>query len=113
MGVLIMARYAYELLTDRSPINIRFVAKDYILKPNERDGYGDALPKFPLTATELAEITANIKKSAKQAADIEANLPSWGIVKTAIEGLSSLAEAKVILVKLARVVYWLAKNAEV
>ena len=48
---------------------------------------------------------------AKQLA-IVANLPSWSQVQTAINNAANLVEAKVILLKLARVVYWLAKNSE-
>ena len=41
---------------------------------------------------------------------IETNLPSWSQVETALDNISTLAEAKAALKKIARVVYWLAKN---
>ena len=44
--------------------------------------------------------------------DIENALPSWSQVETYLDGLANLAEAKVALKKIARVVYWLAKNSE-
>ena len=45
-----------------------------------------------------------------RAADIQANLPTWDQVSTAVDNISDLSSAKVFLKKLARVVYWLAKN---
>jgi hypothetical protein len=41
---------------------------------------------------------------------IETNLPSWSQVETYLDGVSNLTEAKAALKKIARVVYWLAKN---
>lgn len=39
-------------------------------------------------------------------------LPSWAQVETAVDSISSLAEAKAFLKKLSRVVYWLARDQE-
>ena len=47
-----------------------------------------------------------------KATAVESNLPSWAQVKTAVDNISNLAEAKAFLKKLSRVVYWLAKNSE-
>jgi hypothetical protein len=44
--------------------------------------------------------------------DIDTNFPSWNQVATAINNISTLAEAKAILLKMARVEYWLAKNTQ-
>ena len=44
-------------------------------------------------------------------ADIDTNLPSWNQVATAINNIANLADAKAILLKMARVEYWLAKNS--
>jgi len=38
------------------------------------------------------------------------NLPSWAAVKTAIEGATTTAALRIIVLKLARVVYWLARD---
>lgn len=43
---------------------------------------------------------------------IVTNLPSWAQVNTAVTNISNLTEAKAFIRKLARVVYWLAKNTE-
>lgn len=60
------------------------------------------------TPEELTIIRANYvaKKEA-----IDENLPSWSQVETALDNISNLAEAKTALKKIARVVYWLAKNS--
>ena len=45
-----------------------------------------------------------------EGAELVDNLPSWSQVETAITNISSLADAKVYLGKLSRVVYLMAKN---
>lgn len=42
--------------------------------------------------------------------DIVDNLPSWQQVSDAVDNISNLNQAKIFIKKLARVVYWLAKN---
>lgn len=63
-------------------------------------------------------LTAEAKEKADKEAeviqketDINTNLPTWQKVSDGIDGISSLAEAKTILKKIARVVYWLARNS--
>ena len=45
-------------------------------------------------------------KAAQKAAAIVDNLPSWSQVKSNINNISNLTEAKAFLLKLSRVVYW-------
>lgn len=40
------------------------------------------------------------------------NLPSWVKVSTAVDNIANLADAKIYLKKLSRVVYWLARDSE-
>ena len=47
---------------------------------------------------------------AQRAQELVENLPTWLQVSNAVDNISNLAGAKVFLKKLARVVYWLAKN---
>jgi hypothetical protein len=47
---------------------------------------------------------------AAKAQDFLDNLLSWSQVDTAITNIANLADAKVFIKKLARVVYWLAKD---
>lgn len=54
-------------------------------------------------------------EEARKAAKIQAmvdNLPSWAQVQNTINNISSLADAKAFLLKLSRVVYWMAKDKE-
>lgn len=57
----------------------------------------------------IAQAALDAKIAAKLAA-IADNLPSWTQVSTAVANIANLADAKVFLKKLARVVYWLAKD---
>ena len=69
-----------------------------------------------LVSQEPADITPAEKAATVEVAKVQAlvdNLPSWAAVSSAVDGISNLADAKVFLKKLARVVYWLAKNSEV
>jgi hypothetical protein len=47
-----------------------------------------------------------------RASSISTNFPSWTVVSNAINNISNIADAKAILLGLARVVYWLAKNSQ-
>uniref|UniRef100_A0A6M3IUZ8 Uncharacterized protein n=1 Tax=viral metagenome TaxID=1070528 RepID=A0A6M3IUZ8_9ZZZZ len=52
---------------------------------------------------------ADLLRENRDAAIID-NLPSWAVVENAISNIANLVDAKVFILKLARVVYWLAKN---
>lgn len=58
-----------------------------------------------ITPLKQVELNAGLQRKA-----IDDNMPSWNQVEAMVENISSLLEAKAFLVKLARVVYWLAKN---
>jgi hypothetical protein len=47
---------------------------------------------------------------AQRSLDIEGSLPTWTSVAAEIDAIASLTDAKALIKKLARVVYWLAKN---
>jgi len=57
--------------------------------------------------------TADAAEAARIAAKTQAltdNLPSWAQVETTVSNITNLTEAKVYLLKLSRIVYWLAKD---
>lgn len=62
-------------------------------------------------ANKAAQELAAAAEVTKAQAIID-NLPSWAEVETAIKSATTIAALKVIILKLARVVYWLAKNSE-
>ena len=71
----------------------------------------------PATSTLIALDPADITPTAQAAldtaqkeSDIIDNLPSWAQVQTAVNNISSMADAKAFILKLARVVYWDVKN---
>lgn len=49
---------------------------------------------------------------AKRTAILDANIPSWSQVETAIDAIDSWAKLRVVLKKMARAVYWLARSKE-
>lgn len=69
------------------------------------------------TAAENAYLAALAASAAAEASITEkrnriaAELPAWTTVETAVNNISNLADAKVFMMKLAKVVYWLAKNS--
>jgi len=77
--------------------------KKWIAKGNTPD------PEF--TQAELDQQAANVAEKAQKVQDMIDNLPSWAAVEININNIANLASAKAFLLKLARVVYWLAKNS--
>ena len=68
-----------------------------------------------LVPLEAGDITPKAQRVLDEAAKAQAlidNLPSWAQVDTAIDNISSLAEAKAFIRKLTRVVYWIAKGTK-
>jgi hypothetical protein len=51
-------------------------------------------------------------KAQVRALALADNLPSWSQVDAAVTAIANLSDAKAFIRKLARVVYWLAKNTE-
>ena len=95
-------------------LDIHWMKEEYDT-PENRAIVADVIANYPsLESTYLAEIEV---AQAAEAARIEAkaqalidNLPSWAQVSTAVDNISNLADAKIFIKKLARVVYWIAKD---
>lgn len=90
--------------------NAGYLASDIEEREVDWAGYMAALAADPAEIArvhELADIKAAKELKAKAIVD---NLPSWAAVKTAIEGATTIAALRVIVLKLARVVYWLARD---
>lgn len=66
--------------------------------------------KASILAAEAAAVQAEIDRKAAKAQAISDNLPSWAQVQTAVGNIANLADAKAYLLKLSRIVYWLAKD---
>jgi hypothetical protein len=76
---------------------------DYIEQEVDDDGYKAALAEDPV------EKVKTLQKSKQS--DIDTNLPSWQIVSDAID-TAFTGSQRVVIKKLAKVIYWLAKNKE-
>lgn len=73
--------------------------------------------KDAILAAEKAAATSSAAAAAAEEARLQAraqaiidNLPTWAEVEAAIEGVSTIAGLKVVVKKIARIVYWLAKD---
>jgi len=58
-----------------------------------------------ITQTQQAKTTARTQA-------IEGDLSSWDQLSTSVDKIENLADAKVFIKKLARIIYWLAKDSE-
>ncbi len=67
----------------------------------------DILAEWSTNQAEQAADQAIIDQKIQDFID---SLPSWSAVSTSIDNIGSMADAQVILKKMARVIYWLAKN---
>jgi len=91
----------YPTPTDETKIG------DYVFTIDHDQGIATKTYQLvPKTQEELDEEA----RIAQKLEDIITNLPTWSQVDTAITNIASLADAKVFLRKLSRVVYWLAKD---
>lgn len=61
-------------------------------------------------AVKVAEIAAEEARIAAKAQDIANNLPSWAEISNAIDAATTIAALKIIIKKMARVLYWIAKD---
>ena len=94
----------------QNAINGGYAEADVEEREVDEAGYEAAKAEDPV---EIAAKQAAIDKAAAQAAKAQAfldNLPSWVQVEIAVGNIASLADAKAFLKKLARVVYWLARD---
>ena len=81
--------------------------REFLKWNEEQKGFLD------LKAVDQATVDARLAREAVQtlrAQELIKNLPTWLRVSKAVDNISNLADAKAFLKKLARVVYWLAKN---
>lgn len=86
--------------------------KDIIEKEVTPIEYRELLKDDPIVIASTAAAEAVKTLETTKLAAIQDNLPDWATIKTAIENATTIAALKIIITKLARVVYWLAKNSE-
>lgn len=76
----------------------------------DQAGYEAAKAEDPVYIAEKNAAAEGLAAMAAKEKEIVENLPSWKEVSEAIDGVTTIAGLKVVVKKLARVVYWLAKN---
>ncbi len=106
-GKLIMSQsgIANPEVMAKNAVSSGFKIEDVEIKVVEDEVWEEL---YLLTTKAERDYATNIN-SAKLS-DLNSALPDWATVETNIRAVASLADAKAILLKLARVVYWLAKN---
>ena len=91
-------------------VNAGYAETDLDEREVDEAGYAAAIAEDPVAVAEVqAQEALRLEQEAKAQAILD-NLPSWTAVEAAITNATTLAACKVVLLKLARVVYWLAKN---
>ena len=73
-------------------------------------GYLAALAEDPVVIAEKQAVQDAVSFEAAKLAEIADNLPAWQQVSDAIDGVTTIAGLKVVVKKIARIVYLLAKN---
>jgi hypothetical protein len=89
-----------------------YLAAEYDAPPDLSGLVGKEIPfaDLPLPPTQ-EEISAEAVRQ-KKAQDIANSLPAWATVKAAIEGADTFSKVGAIMLKMARPLYWLARNQE-
>lgn len=90
--------------------NAGYLAADIEEREVDDAGYLTALAADPVEVAKVEALTAIKAAQELKAQEFLDNLPSWEKVKTAIEGATTIAALRAIVLKLARVVYWLARD---
>ncbi|MBW1778822.1 MAG: hypothetical protein JRJ54_14735, partial [Deltaproteobacteria bacterium] len=70
----------------------------------------DARAFVPLGPEDITPAKQKELDAQQKAQEISERLPDWAAVENAVNNISNLEEAKAYLLKLSRVVYWLAKG---
>jgi hypothetical protein len=105
--------YGYSFVLDTPKPSMTRTQKAVEQAPVYTDAWRQTWSVVDLKDTELAAVLEQIASEEAEAQKEQAiidNLPSWSQVSGAVDAISNLAEAKVFLKNLARIVYWLAKD---
>lgn len=73
---------------------------------------GEEFPQGALDTKPIIPPTKEELLLEQRLMDIDDNLPSWATVNDEISSISNMEDAKAVLRKIARVVYWMAKNSD-
>ena len=110
--ILEMQHDAVSGLLLQNAIRDGFTADDVEELEVDDAGYAAAKLEDPYEIAKEATIAAQREARRVKIQDFADNIPSWNAVDTAITNITNLADAKVFIKKLSRVVYWLARNQQ-
>ncbi|MCK5610307.1 hypothetical protein KAR91_51015 [Candidatus Pacearchaeota archaeon] len=95
-------------------VNIGIYKDDYEIDPEYTEVENVFEIPDPITLHQQTYLDILNKRTAdklQKQQDIIDNLPSWQTVSDSIDNAMTIAAMKIIVKKLARIVYWLAKNS--
>lgn len=109
--VIEMQSHATEGTLISNALNAGYTADQIEERVVDMAGYASALAEDPVWSAEQAAQQAQTDFESTKLQEIASNLPAWQQVYDAIDGVSTIAGLKVVLKKIARIVYLLAKNS--
>lgn len=109
--VIEMQSHATEGTLISNALNAGYTADQIEERVVDMAGYASALAEDPVWSAEQAAQQAQTDFESTKLKEIASNLPAWQQVYDAIDGVSTIAGLKVVLKKIARIVYLLAKNS--
>lgn len=109
--VIEMQSHATEGTLISNALNAGYTADQIEERVVDMAGYASALAEDPVWSAEQAAQQAQTDFESTKLQEIASNLPAWQQVYDAIDGVSTITGLKVVLKKIARIVYLLAKNS--
>lgn len=109
--VIEMQSHATEGTLISNALNAGYTADQIEERVVDMAGYASALAEDPVWLAEQAAQQAQTDFESTKLQEIASNLPAWQQVYDAIDGVSTITGLKVVLKKIARIVYLLAKNS--
>lgn len=109
-----MPKLVYEIKPSGEAVNVRIESDDYSVLLEEIEIDNTSVIPDIMTLHEQSYLDILNQREADKAQrqqDIVDNLPDWQTVSDSIDNATTIAAMKIIVKKLARVVYWLAKNS--
>lgn len=109
--ILEMQSHATEGTLIQNALNAGYTLDQVEENVVDAAGYASALAEDPVWIAEQAAIQAKADFEATKLQEIADNLPTWKQVSDAIDGVTTIAGLKIVVKKIAKIVYLLAKNS--
>lgn len=109
--VLEMQSDATEGTLVHNAMNMGYAVSEVEEREVDAAGYAAALAEDPVWIAEQAAQQSAATFATLKLQEIAENLPTWQQVANAIDGVTTIAGLRVVVKKIARIVYLLAKNS--